>query len=135
MIPDAPTNAPATIKMILFTINPAAIAAIPDKEFKNAITTGISAPPINITLVMPSSSERMMMYSVEKSIFVTNNATTQTSNTPDNKLISMALKLFNFPRNLATAIKLPENVKTPTVIENTATEKSESIKLLFEIST
>ena len=53
------------IRMILFTINPAAIAAIPDKEFKNAMTTGISAPPINTTRVIPSSKERMMMYSVE----------------------------------------------------------------------
>ena len=121
--------------MILFTINPAAIAAIPDNEFKNAMTTGISAPPIKTTRVMPSSNERMMMYSTEKSIFVTNNATTPISNTPDSKLISVALKLFNFPRNLATAIKLPENVNTPTVIENTATEKSERTKVLFEIST
>ena len=33
IIPDAPTKAPAIIKMILFTITPADIAAIPDREF------------------------------------------------------------------------------------------------------
>ena len=51
--PLAPTNAPATISTLLRITNPAAHAANPEKLFKRAITTGISAPPIGITNKTP----------------------------------------------------------------------------------
>ena len=66
IIPEAPTNAPATIKIMLFTINPADIAAIPDSEFKNAMTTGISAPPITATRMTPAINATKIINSYKK---------------------------------------------------------------------
>ena len=51
--PLAPTNAPATMRTLLSITKPAAHAASPEKLFKRAITTGISAPPIGITNKTP----------------------------------------------------------------------------------
>ena len=57
MIPDAPTSAPATINTLLFKMKPVVQAAIPEYEFNREITTGISAPPIGMTVNMPSTSD------------------------------------------------------------------------------
>ncbi len=56
IIPDAPTRVPAMIRTVLSIINPVADAARPEYEFKSAITTGISAPPIAITSSTPSTA-------------------------------------------------------------------------------
>ena len=53
--PLAPTNDPATIRTLFDNINPAKAAAIPEKEFNNEITTGISPPPIGSTNPIPPS--------------------------------------------------------------------------------
>ena len=53
IIPDAPTKDPPIIKITFETINPADIAATPDKELSKATTTGISAPPIRTTRRAP----------------------------------------------------------------------------------
>ena len=55
--PDAPTKHPATIKAVFVNKIPAKAAAIPDREFSNDITTGISPPPIGITKQKPESIE------------------------------------------------------------------------------
>ena len=58
--PLAPTNEPATIRTLFNNINPAKAAAIPEKEFNNEITTGISPPPIGSTNPIPPSKVRTM---------------------------------------------------------------------------
>ncbi len=55
--PDAPTSEPATISTELFIMNPVKAAAIPDREFNNDTTTGISAPPIGRTRIIPRIPE------------------------------------------------------------------------------
>ena len=55
IIPEAPTNVPATINTLLTSMNPAAAAASPENELRRATTTGISAPPIGITNSIPST--------------------------------------------------------------------------------
>ena len=57
IIPEAPTREPATISTLLFKIKPVAQAAIPEYELSKEITTGISAPPIGITVITPSNKE------------------------------------------------------------------------------
>ena len=56
MIPDAPTSEPEMIKALFCSTKPVAHAASPEYEFNSEMTTGISAPPIGKTLVMPSSA-------------------------------------------------------------------------------
>ena len=53
--PLAPTSDPATIRTLLRSNKPANAAAIPDNEFNNEITTGISPPPIGSTNPKPAS--------------------------------------------------------------------------------
>ena len=55
--PEAPTRAPAIIKPLFIRTKPVAAAAIPEYEFNNEITTGISAPPIGIVIVMPNIAD------------------------------------------------------------------------------
>ena len=52
--PEAPTNAPQMIRILLERTKPVAAAASPEQEFKVDITTGISAPPIGMTNRTPS---------------------------------------------------------------------------------
>ncbi len=55
--PAAPTIDPAIIKTVLPTTNPVNAAAIPDNEFNNETTTGISAPPIGKTNKIPRTHD------------------------------------------------------------------------------
>ena len=55
--PDAPTNDPEIINTGLPKTNPAPAPAIPEYEFNRATTTGISAPPIGITINIPKIRE------------------------------------------------------------------------------
>ena len=98
IIPDAPTKAPATIKIILFTINPADIAAIPESEFKNAMTTGISAPPITATLITPAISESSIKYSRDNISISTQIAGNKISGgkKAEKMLAIVVFTLFNF---------------------------------------
>ena len=136
IIPDAPTKAPATIKIILFTINPADIAAIPESEFKNAMTTGISAPPITATLITPPINETKIINSINKSsISKTTGINIIVGKNTENISANFLLKLFNLPRSFITATRLPENVNIPITIEKIATKTSEIGKELPESST
>ena len=56
IVPEAPTSAPAMISTLLCSTKPVAAAARPVNEFSSEITTGMSAPPIAITMSTPSSS-------------------------------------------------------------------------------
>ena len=49
--PEAPTRAPATIRMTLPTTKPAIATALPVKALSSEMTTGMSAPPIGRTIV------------------------------------------------------------------------------------
>ena len=121
---------------MLFTINPADIAAIPDSEFKNAMTTGISAPPITATRMTPAINATNIMSSYKK-VSISNIAgiIRIVGRTNENILPNFVLKLFNLPRSFITAIKLPEKVNTPITIEKIATERSEIGKELPDSST
>jgi hypothetical protein len=59
--PDAPTKDPATISTLLPIIKPVKAAAIPEKEFSKDTTTGISAPPIGKTIMIPKTLEINIM--------------------------------------------------------------------------
>ena len=57
--PLAPTREPATIKTLFNSSKPAKAAAIPEKEFNNEITTGISPPPIGKTKPIPPNKVKI----------------------------------------------------------------------------
>ena len=61
MSPDAPTSEPAMMSMLFSSANPAAAAAIPEYELSNAMTTGMSAPPIGMTIIIPMVSAIIAM--------------------------------------------------------------------------
>jgi hypothetical protein len=51
--PEAPTRAPATMRITFPTTKPAIATAVPVKALSSEITTGMSAPPIGRTIVTP----------------------------------------------------------------------------------
>ncbi len=51
--PDAPTSAPEMMRTGLPSTKPAIAAAVPVNEFSRLMTTGMSAPPIGRTIVIP----------------------------------------------------------------------------------
>jgi hypothetical protein len=53
MRPEAPTSAPLMIRTLLASTKPVIAAAMPEREFRNEITTGMSAPPIGMTMRTP----------------------------------------------------------------------------------
>ena len=55
--PEAPTSAPAMIMAQLPMTKPAIATAVPVNAFSSEMTTGISAPPIGITIETPKISE------------------------------------------------------------------------------
>ena len=59
--PDAPTSAPAMIIAQLSMTNPAIATAVPVNAFSSEITTGMSAPPIGITIDTPNTSDATMI--------------------------------------------------------------------------
>ena len=59
--PDAPTKLPATIKTLFPIMNPVKAAAIPDRELSSETTTGISAPPIGKTIIMPRINDMIII--------------------------------------------------------------------------
>ncbi len=59
MLPEAPTRAPAMMSPTLLMTNPAIATAVPVKALRSEITTGMSAPPIGMTMITPMTSEAM----------------------------------------------------------------------------
>src|SRR5919106_1068600 len=57
MKPAAPTSEPEIISTLLLSPQPWPAAASPEYALSNEITTGISAPPIGITSLIPSRQE------------------------------------------------------------------------------
>ena len=60
MPPEAPTSAPAMISAQLSMTKPAIATAVPVNALSSEITTGMSAPPIGITMDTPKASETTM---------------------------------------------------------------------------
>ena len=56
-VPEAPTSVPLMMSALLLSTNPVAATARPVNELSSEITTGMSAPPIGITIITPSTSE------------------------------------------------------------------------------
>ena len=54
--PAAPTSAPAMISTTLPITKPAIATAVPVKALSSEMTTGMSAPPIGMTMATPDSS-------------------------------------------------------------------------------
>ena len=52
-MPEAPTSDPAMISTVLFITKPVAQAARPENEFNSAMTTGMSAPPMDSESTTP----------------------------------------------------------------------------------
>jgi hypothetical protein len=71
MPPDAPTSAPAMISAQLPMTNPAIATAVPVNAFSSDMTTGMSAPPIGITIVTPNASAATMTISSTGTLGVT----------------------------------------------------------------
>src|SRR3984885_1701245 len=57
MLPDAPTSAPAMISAQLPMTKPAIATAVPVNAFSSEITTGMSAPPMGITMSTPNTRD------------------------------------------------------------------------------
>ncbi len=60
MPPEAPTSAPAMISAQFPMTNPAIATAVPVNAFSSEMTTGMSAPPIGITIETPNISAATM---------------------------------------------------------------------------
>ena len=59
--PEAPSNAPATIRSLLPRTKPIAAAESPAYEFSSEMTVGMSAPPIGMIIITPNASGMPMM--------------------------------------------------------------------------
>ena len=57
-VPAAPTRIPPVNITLLLYRKPPQAAATPVNEFSNEMTTGISAPPIGITNMIPYTSDK-----------------------------------------------------------------------------
>ena len=57
-VPDEPTSVPATIIALLLIAKPSAATARPVKEFNSEITTGMSAPPMGMTIATPKNKRQ-----------------------------------------------------------------------------
>ena len=53
--PEAPTRAPLMISTLLLSTKPVMAAARPDRELRNEMMTGMSAPPMGMTNKTPSA--------------------------------------------------------------------------------
>ena len=56
-VPDAPTSVPLMMSALLCSTNPVAATASPVNEFRSEITTGMSAPPMGVTMSTPKTSD------------------------------------------------------------------------------
>ena len=54
-MPEAPTSVPLMMSAWFRSANPVAATASPVNELSSEITTGMSAPPIGITMSTPNS--------------------------------------------------------------------------------
>ena len=60
-LPDAPTSVPAMMRTLFESTNPVDAVARPVNAFRSEITTGMSAPPIAITICTPRMSATTTM--------------------------------------------------------------------------
>ncbi len=124
IMPLAPTKAPATISRLFCTINPEAQAAMPEYEFNRQITTGMSAPPIGITNMIPRASARADTIPRYNSALGAD--VLRANKMPSSRVVPttaevticwpvymMGLPEMNFSSSLAQAMREPEKVMAP----------------------
>ncbi len=124
-VPEEPTNVPATIIERLCRTKPSPATASPVKEFSSEITTGMSAPPIGITIATPKTSASRNMTTNAIRLLVcpaTRNPASPSMTSrirPFNKFCPGNVCGFsNFPSSLRKAMMLPENDSEPISVEN-----------------
>jgi hypothetical protein len=130
--PEAPTKHPATIKAVFVKSTPADAAAIPERELRSDITTGISPPPIGVTNAKPAIiettktamntfwiSSKSKIYIPELLETICNAAIAiKIKLKIKNHLDALFKKLFealNISESLRNAITLPLNVMPPII--------------------
>src|SRR6056297_1083924 len=129
MIPEAPTSVPAMMSTLLFRTNPVEAAASPEQAFNNAITTGISAPPMGTTSSTPRSDAAASntQYGVTHvptsrrpnrvdRVISASPTTTAISSVPTLAPFSPGYRIgsSNTPCSFPAATRLPQKVTAPT---------------------
>src|SRR6202034_4183034 len=119
--PDAPTRAPAIISAQLPITKPAIATALPVNAFRSEITTGMSAPPMGITMSTPNTRDatttihspaRLGVASTYPAAARPNAAsTTLTTRAPGNETGADVIT----PWSLPAAMIDPENVTDPMI--------------------
>ena len=126
-VPEEPTSVPATIIALLLMAKPSAATARPVKEFNSEMTTGMSAPPMGMTIAMPknSASENITMNATMALWPVALNVSQ-----PHRPRITSKIRPFrkfwpgkvcgfsNFPSSFRYAMMLPENDSEPMSVAN-----------------
>ena len=90
MLPEAPTRAPATISAQFPITKPAIATAVPVNAFSSEITTGMSAPPIGSTIMIPNPSEASTRTSSTGRLGVLNRYAPEPSATTASVMLSSA---------------------------------------------
>ena len=123
-VPDEPTSVPATIIERLLMTKPSPATARPVKELSSEMTTGMSAPPMGMTIAMPnkSASANMTINAVElvwPLIKYPHKPRITSSTRPFKKFWpGNVCGLSNFPSSFKNAIILPENDNEPMSVAN-----------------
>jgi hypothetical protein len=117
--PDAPTSDPAMMSTLLFSTNPVAAAASPEYEFRSAITTGMSAPPIGTTSMTPrtEATAQSAQYALGLPGSLMSHALQPSAASPSTTLSACCAPptplQWNFSASLPNATRLPQNVTVP----------------------
>ena len=126
-VPEEPTSVPATTIARLLIAKPSAATARPVKEFKSEITTGISAPPMGMTIATPKNKARQNM-TMNAVLALPLDALNVSQ--PHNPRITSKMRPFrkfwpgnvcgfsNFPSSFRYAMMLPENESEPISVAN-----------------
>ena len=121
-VPEEPTSVPATTIARLLIANPSAATARPVKEFNSEMTTGMSAPPMGMTIATPknSASENITMNAVvalpPEALNVSQpHKPRMTSRMRPFKIFwpGKVCGFSNFPSSFRYAMMLPENESEP----------------------
>ena len=124
--PEAPTRAPAMIRIMLPSTNPVAAAASPEYELSSETTTGMSAPPMGITSRTPRTRA-----AAARAKYISGVGSPAANATPAASMPrkSTALAVFcngnttglpvTTPCSLPKAMKLPDRVTAPISVPRT----------------
>ena len=147
MAPEAPTSAPEMIRTGLPSTKPAIAAAVPVNELSRLMTTGMSAPPMGRTMVIPkirparttrprtsratSLVRETAPAAVAMSTTVPRTATTARptvmSRPPGRKIGLPAIRPWSLPPAMSEPVKVIEPMRAPSttkIVVSTATAPS-----------